>query len=559
MPQFPPNLQADTISAAEAHSWRESFLHRVLIGAVILGFLAILSTLLFPLNLVLLSVYVVAYLLVIAAAFVKMSYSLRAGILLFILYGIGLNNLVVFGIGAGSARLFFLSLIVFASLLVSVRTSIYMFAVSVATILVIGWLTLSGILPSPSSETPGLWVTSGATFLLLSVTLILALNSFQVQFDRAQERSSVAISSLQMERAQLEGRIALRTQELEQKTSQLRGSTSIARVASQLEDINDLMDTVVKLTAERFKLHHAGIFLLDDRRKTAFLQAASSETGKELIARGYRVEVDRRSAINVVVEQARPYIISTTGDSLINRDTDFPETRSRLTLPLIARGVVIGLLDLHSQQEQAFGQEDAEILQALTDLVAISIENVRLMNDTRALITQLETLTSYQSHEAWLQYSSRRASAYQYTPSGIRPLYDLPEEREAAGLQVPVTLRGQNIGKITLRRKDNTARWNERERELVEKLASQVALALDNSRLVEEAQKSAQRDQLIAKVSSRVRETLDVDAVVKTAAVELRRIFDLKEAEVSVGSMTAAPMPMTGSLVGKTTRRPKPN
>lgn len=559
MSESPASQQQDSSFTAGAHAWRETFLRRILIGAVVLGLLALASTFLFPVNFVLLGVYIAAYLMVVAAAFVRMPYSVRAGLLLFTLYAVGLNNLLTFGIGTGSARLFLLCLIVFAALLISVRASIYMFAISVATILVVGWLTLGGILPSPASESLSLWLTSGATFLLLSVTLIIALNSFQLEFDRNQQLSAVAISSLQVERTQLEGKVALRTQELEQKTAQLRGSTSIARIASQLDDINELMDTVVTLTAQRFKLHHAGIFLLDDRKKVAFLQAASSETGKELMARGYRVDVDRRSAINVVVEQARPYIISSTRGSLINRDVDFPQTRSRLTLPLIARGAVIGLMDLHSEQEQAFSQDDAEILQSLTDLVAISIENVRLLNDTRALVTQLETLTSYQSHEAWLEYSSRRAPAYQFTPSGVRPLYDLPEKREASGLQVPLMLRGQNIGKITLRRKDNTATWSERERELVEKLASQVALALDNSRLVEEAQKSAQRDQLIAKVSSRVRETLDVDAVVRTAAVELRRIFDLKEAEVSVGSMTTNAMPMTGSLVGKTTRRPKPN
>jgi GAF domain-containing protein len=118
-------------------------------------------------------------------------------------------------------------------------------------------------------------------------------------------------------------------------------------------------------------------------------------------------------------------------------------------------------------------------------------------------------------------------------------------------------LRGKTIGAISLRRKDNASNWTTRERDLVEKIASQVALALDNSRLVEEAQKSAQRDQLIANVSNRVRETLDVDAVVRTAALELRRIFDLKEAEVTVGSISGASGPVTGSLIGRPSPRPK--
>ena len=61
--------------------------------------------------------------------------------------------------------------------------------------------------------------------------------------------------------------------------------------------------------------------------------------------------------------------------------------------------------------------------------------------------------------------------------------------------------------------------------------------------LTYEAQKSALRDQMIANISSRVRETLDVESVVRTAATELRRVFDLKEAEISIGSIQAAPPP----------------
>ena len=551
----PSTNQVDAFSAREMYKWRDSFLRRIMLGAVILGFLAILATFLFPIDPILITVYVGAYLVVVAAAFIRMPYLLRAGILLFLIYVIAINNILKFGIGAGSGRLFLLALVVFGGLLVSARTSIFMFGLSMAAILVIGWLTVRGVLQSPSAEGIEAWLTSGSTFLLLSVTSIIGINSFQTEFERAQQRSAVAISSLQMERTQLEGKVSLRTQELEQKTSHLRASTAIARVSSQLEDINELMDSVATLTAQRFNLSHAGIFLLDDLRKIAFLQASSSETGKEMIARGFRVEVDKRSAINVVVEQARSYLVSSGSESLISRDIDFPRTRSRLLLPLIARGVVIGLMDLHSDEEQAFHQEDTETLQSLADLIAISIENVRLLNDTRTLVTQLETLTSYQSQEAWQKYSSRHAPSYQYTPAGIRPLYAPSESKEAPGLQIPLLLRGKAIGMISMRRKDNASTWTTRERELVEKIALQVALALDNSRLVEEAQKNAQRDQLIANVSNRVRETLDVDSVIRTAATELRRIFDLKEAEVTVGSVTGSTSTGTGSLIGRSSRR----
>ena len=89
-----------------------------------------------------------------------------------------------------------------------------------------------------------------------------------------------------------------------------------------------------------------------------------------------------------------------------------------------------------------------------------------------------------------------------------------------------------------LKRKGATNTWSERERVLVEKVANQVALALENSRLVDETQKNAMRDQVIANISARVRETLDVESVLRTATTELRRVFDLKEAEISIGALS---------------------
>jgi K+-sensing histidine kinase KdpD len=119
------------------------------------------------------------------------------------------------------------------------------------------------------------------------------------------------------------------------------------------------------------------------------------------------------------------------------------------------------------------------------------------------------------------------------------------------GLRVPLILHGENIGNILLKRKGSTTAWSERERVLVEKVAAQVALALENSRLVDETQKNAIRDQVIANISSRVRETLDIESVLRTATTELRRAFDLKEAEISIGVPQAENTPMkklTGSL-----------
>jgi GAF domain-containing protein len=210
-----------------------------------------------------------------------------------------------------------------------------------------------------------------------------------------------------------------------------------------------------------------------------------------------------------------------------------------MTMPLAVRGSVIGLLDMHSDQLLGFNQQNAEILQTLSDLIAISFDNARLINETKNLLNQLNLGTSFETRETWAKLTTRNKPAYQYTPAGVRPVFSALRQDYSDGLKVPLILNGQTIGAIKLKRKGEFTNWSDRERGLVEKIAEQVSLALENSRLVDEAQKSALRDQMIASISTRVRETLDVESVIRTATTELRRIFDLKEAEISIGSPQA--------------------
>jgi len=55
-----------------------------------------------------------------------------------------------------------------------------------------------------------------------------------------------------------------------------------------------------------------------------------------------------------------------------------PETRSEMTVPLIYRGRVIGVIDLESPQLNYFNDEHMRILSTLAPQIAIAIENARL-------------------------------------------------------------------------------------------------------------------------------------------------------------------------------------
>jgi len=63
-----------------------------------------------------------------------------------------------------------------------------------------------------------------------------------------------------------------------------------------------------------------------------------------------------------------------------------PETRSEMALPLTTRGQIIGALTIQSRQPAAFGIEDLAVLQTMADQLAIAIQNARLYQQTQDLL-----------------------------------------------------------------------------------------------------------------------------------------------------------------------------
>jgi len=71
-----------------------------------------------------------------------------------------------------------------------------------------------------------------------------------------------------------------------------------------------------------------------------------------------------------------------------------PETRSELAVPILRGGQVIGNLDLQSPDVDAFRDVDVDFMLALTNQVAIALENARLFQETRRRLDELSVVSN---------------------------------------------------------------------------------------------------------------------------------------------------------------------
>jgi len=553
------NQSNSSTSTFSLQTWRENFVLVILRGALIFGLIALIPSLLTNTETLSIIVYIVAYILLVVITFAPLPYVVRAMTIVFILYALAAINLLEIGIWGGS-RVFLLATVVFTALLISPRAAIWATVMTLGLTGLAGWLLISGQIEMTTQGfqvgSVAVWFTGGTVLLMLDALVIIGLNLLQGEFERAQKRAQSSMRALEKERKLLERRVEERTEEIVNKTRQLEAASTVARKIAEIRDLQVLLSDVVHSIAEQFDFYHAGIFLLDDNRQSAVLQAASSEGGKKMLEIGHRLGVGQTGIVGYVTGRGRPRVALDTGtDAVFFNNPHLPLTHSEMALPLVVHGRVIGAIDIQSEKVNAFGEGDIEIMQTVADQLAIAIENTRLFTETEAIIGQLETLTALQTRDAWADYLKRRAPAYQYTTLGVRPLTESRSEESARSLRVPIELRGQEIGVINLRRKETSPAWSNREHELAKEIAAQVALALDTSRLLEETQKSAARDQMIANVSSNIRETLDMDSILKTAAVELRKAFGLLEAEVRLDPPSTTQESTPATSAEKTTQK----
>jgi len=211
---------------------------------------------------------------------------------------------------------------------------------------------------------------------------------------------------------------------------------------------------------------------------------------------------------------------------------ELPETRSELALPLIVRNKVVGVLDLQSAEVSAFKYDEIDTFQTMADQIAVAIENARILTESQLVISQLETISNENTRQNWQTELAAHNPAFHYSVTGVRSIEKAISKNGKNVLDIPITLRGQKIGMISLHRKAEFHKWTTQEESVASKVAAQTALALENIRLAERTRQRANREQAIANVTARVRETLNLDTVLRTTAREVQKALDLQEAEV---------------------------
>ncbi len=356
----------------------------------------------------------------------------------------------------------------------------------------------------------------------------------------------------------LENRVAQRTADLARRTDQLEAAAIVARRAAEIRDLDTLLNETVRLISDRFGFYHAGIFLVDEAGEYAVLQAASSEGGQRMLARGHRLKVGQVGIVGYVAGTGEPRIALDVGaDAVFFDNPDLPLTHSEMALPLKVGDRIIGVLDVQSEEPAAFSEEDVAVLQTMADQIALAIENAHLLEESRRALEELRTLYGERVREAWGRLEGfPPALVYDgvaMTPTETPPPVPAVEEALWQGevvalsepdngrsvIAAPLRLHDQVIGAITLEETDEARPWTEDEIALVQAVSEQVALALESARLYQMEQRRRFVADTLQEIARVVGSTLDLKEVTDRLLDQLEQLisFDLAAIHLLQGEM----------------------
>jgi diguanylate cyclase (GGDEF)-like protein len=157
--------------------------------------------------------------------------------------------------------------------------------------------------------------------------------------------------------------------EEQRRSRQFAFLNSISKTAISSEDAEQMLVEIVGHIQQNFRFDHIGLGILDYATKEIEIKAEAGATARE---KGKKIPVSS----GIMGRVAR------TGEMVSLHAPDpaqiqglLPTSRSVLCIPITYGDTLLGVLNVESEQEQAFSEEDQLVMNTLADLLATALHN----------------------------------------------------------------------------------------------------------------------------------------------------------------------------------------
>ncbi len=369
-------------------------------------------------------------------------------------------------------------------------------------------------------------------------------------------RAAVVESTTALEASQgaLETQVEERTREARRFADQLQAIQDLNRIIVLSPNLQELLEHAAELVAQRFGAYRAGIFLMDTAREWLVLEASWGLREVE----GLQLRVGEEGIVGRAAALRDVYVVMDVAeDAHYLAIPELAASRSAVAVPIMRQNEVLGVLLAESQAVGAFGEEREQILTAVANVLAVAIENARRIGELEASVERLSRYEQQDLLAQWRQSLSREGGRlrYLYDRVQVASLQETEIGRavpaffsgEGAGpsinelttftqdgshyLVAPVKVRGQVLGRFIFEADQS---WGEGQIEVVDAVVTQLGLALENARLLEDTRRRALFEQTAGEATAHIRSQVEIESVLEEALKELSQLLGADRASARV-------------------------
>ena len=168
----------------------------------------------------------------------------------------------------------------------------------------------------------------------------------------------------------------------------------IGQEMNRRESIQELLQFTVDRLAEAFQYYHVHVYRFDPRRETLTVAAGLGQAGERMVRDQH--SINYHAPASLVASAARslqPILVQDVMDNPNHLPNPLiPRTRSEISIPLFIGDNLLGVLDIQSDQPNAFDDSEARLLSIVGSQLSVAFSNAIHNQEIQQRAAEIETI-----------------------------------------------------------------------------------------------------------------------------------------------------------------------